>query len=105
MTAQHGLGVHVAGVARLPGNRGGGAPEPVVVVGDGHDPRAAAPADLAVPGPRSGPEDSKHAAVQENLRTSAGPDCGSRRLRYKSATRNARSRDWLRLRRGSHVVS
>ena len=33
------------------------------------------------------------------------PPSGSRWWRYRSATRKARSRDWLRLRRGSHVVS
>ena len=50
MTAQHVPGVHVPGVAGIPGDRLGRVPEPVVVVGDRHDPRAAAPANLTVPG-------------------------------------------------------
>ncbi len=37
-------------------------------------------------------------------RASALP-CGPRWRRYRSATRKARSRDWLRFSRGSHVVS
>jgi len=50
MTAQHGPGVHVPGVASIPGDRLSRVPEPVVVVCDRDDPGAAAPADLTVPG-------------------------------------------------------
>ncbi len=50
MTAQHVPGVHVPGVAGIPGDRPGRVSEPVVVVGDRHDPGTAAPANLAVPG-------------------------------------------------------
>ena len=50
MTAQQVPGVHVPGVAGLPGDRLGRVSEPVVVVSDRHDPGPAAPAHLAVPG-------------------------------------------------------
>jgi len=50
MAAQYVPGGHVPGVAGLPGDRLGRVREPVVVVGDRHDPGAAAPANLAVPG-------------------------------------------------------
>jgi hypothetical protein len=50
MTAQHPAGVHVPGVAGFPGDRLGRISEPVIVVGDRHDPGTATPADLALPG-------------------------------------------------------
>jgi len=49
MTAEHMPGVRVPGVAGIPGDRLGGVAEPVIVVGDRHDPVAAAPADRATP--------------------------------------------------------
>ena len=63
MTAQHVPGVHVPGVAGIPGDRLGGVSEPVVVVGDRHDPRAAAPANLTVPGTA----EPRHGLVDEDL--------------------------------------
>ena len=50
MTAQHVPGVHVPGVPGIPGDRLSWVSEPVVVVGDRHDPGTGAPADLAAPG-------------------------------------------------------
>jgi hypothetical protein len=63
MAAEHAVGVHVPGVAGLPGDRLGRVAEPVVVVGDRHDPRAAAPANVAVPGAR----EPLHGPVDEDL--------------------------------------
>src|ERR1022692_2741727 len=50
LTAEHLPFADVAGVARLSGDRAGRVAETVVVVGDRHDARTAAPADLAGPG-------------------------------------------------------
>jgi hypothetical protein len=50
MTAPQVPGVQVPGVAGLPGDRPGRVSEPAVVTGHRHDPRAAAPADRALPG-------------------------------------------------------
>jgi len=51
MTAQHAPGIDVSGLAALPGDRLDRIAEPVIIVGDRHDPGTAAPADLAAPGP------------------------------------------------------
>src|SRR5271157_956984 len=50
MAAEHLPGAHVAGVTSFPGDRVGRVAQSVVVVGDRHDLRAPAPADLAGPG-------------------------------------------------------
>jgi hypothetical protein len=63
MTAQHVPGVHIPGVAGIPGDRLGWVSEPVVVISDRHDPRAAAPANLAVPGT----SEPRHGLADEDL--------------------------------------
>src|ERR1035437_394115 len=58
VAAEHLAGTGVAGVARLSGDRAGRVVETVVIVGDRHDARTAAPPDLAGPGARQRLDDN-----------------------------------------------
>ena len=96
MAAQHAPGRHVPGVAGIAGDRLGRVSEPVVIVDDRHDPRPAAPADLAAPGTAQ----RNHGLVNEELngvraigRVREIPDAKVAAQQFRLQIANERHRD------------